>query len=103
MSADEPILDREARRAAVAHLNDDHPEDTLFLCRRLGGVPTATAAHAVDIDEHQLILEAHAPGGRERIHLPFAEPILERSQVRREVVRLYERARDTGPAPGAPR
>lgn len=85
-------LDATAQRAIVDHLNDDHPEDTLLLCRTLGGEPTAERAWAHGVDVDGLDLRAEVDGTEVAVRLPFAERITERAQVRAEVVRLYERA-----------
>ncbi|GGI07742.1 DUF2470 domain-containing protein [Egicoccus halophilus] len=85
-------LDDVAVQAIVGHLNADHAEDTLLLCRTLGGVERATAARATGVDVDGLDVRATTPSGEVRVRLPFAARVTERAQVRTEVVALYDRA-----------
>jgi hypothetical protein len=99
-------LDAAAVAAIVAHLNADHAEDMLTICRTLGGRPDATAAVVTGVDADGLTLRAIAPGpsqgdgdgsgldGREGtvVRLGWPAPIRMRSDVRIQVVRLYDEA-----------
>lgn len=82
----------EVVRAVTTHMNEDHPEDTLLICRALGGAPEATAARMTGIDG-QGGDYAVTVGGRERVlRIPWSVPLTERAQIRREVVRMYREA-----------
>lgn len=84
-------LEPDAVAAITRHLDEDHPEDTLLLCRTLGGQPEATSARAVGVDLDGLDLEADVDGRAVPVRLPFDAPIEERAQVRHAIVALYAR------------
>lgn len=95
------VLDREAIAAITRHLDEDHAEDTLLLCRTLGGQPDATSARAVGVDADGLDLEAQVDGRPVPVRLVFDAPVEERAEVRHAVVALYERATDGPHVAGA--
>ena len=78
--------------AVCRHMNEDHPEDSLLICRTLGGKPDATAARMVGLDESGADFEVTVDGRRERVRLPWSTTVTERPQIRREVVRMYDEA-----------
>jgi len=79
--------------AICRHMNEDHPEDSLLICRTLGAITDAVDASAVDVDSAAMHFDVtRADGSTERAAVRFATPALERPHVRREVVELYERA-----------
>jgi hypothetical protein len=102
-------LDAAAVAAIVAHLNDDHGEDMLTICRTLGGRPDAVAAIVTSVDVDGLTLRAIAPGSSgckaapeeggapdrcrgDVVRLGWHAPIRMRSDVRIQVVRLCDEA-----------
>lgn len=91
-----PTLDDDAVRAILAHMNDDHADDTLLICQRLGGVPDATAARMVGLDDHQARFEADVDGRPVAVALPWSRPLESRAQVREEVVRMHDEAAARG-------
>jgi putative heme iron utilization protein len=78
--------------AVCAHMNDDHADDTLLICRALGGRPEATAARMVGLDAHAGDYVVGAPAGEEPLRIPWSHPLTSRAEVRMEVVRMYEEA-----------
>ncbi len=89
--------------AIVEHMNGDHSSDSLLICQQFG-VPGATAARMVDFDQLGAAFEATVDGGQLRVQVPWRRQIIERSDVRAEVVWLFEEAtRRSTPAdpPGA--
>ncbi|WP_285731057.1 DUF2470 domain-containing protein [Nocardiopsis sp. ATB16-24] len=86
--------------AVTAHMNDDHPEDTLLICRALGGRPEATAARMVGLDGDGGDYAVTVDGVEHTVRIPWARPLTERPQIRAEVVRMYREARERlGAAP----
>ncbi|SHI88363.1 Protein of unknown function [Nocardiopsis flavescens] len=75
--------------AVTAHMNGDHPEDTLVICRGLGGVPDATGARMTGLDGEAGEYAVTVGGTERSVRIPWSEPLTERAQIRREVVRLY--------------
>lgn len=83
--------------AAVArHMNDDHADDNVTICRGLGGQPGTTEATMTGMTPDGIVFAAvvGADGGTDRVEvlIPWVEPITERAQVRAEVVRMHTEA-----------
>ncbi|WP_066368746.1 DUF2470 domain-containing protein [Herbidospora mongoliensis] len=81
-------LTSDAVEAIKKHMNDDHAADALLIVRALGGKPDATAARTTDVDTEAIYFEADG----EAIAVKWPTPIVERAQVRNEVVVLYQQA-----------
>jgi putative heme iron utilization protein len=77
------------------HMNDDHADDSLLICRALAGVPNATAAEMVGMDAEGIDFAATIDGQPTAVRVAWSERLTERAQVRPEVVRLYHQACDT--------
>ena len=75
--------------AVTGHMNGDHPEDTLIICRALGGEPEATAARMTGLDAEGGDYVVTVAGNERTLRIPWAEPLTERAQIRQEVVRMY--------------
>ncbi|WP_213453218.1 DUF2470 domain-containing protein [Rhizomonospora bruguierae] len=81
--------------AAVSrHMNDDHAEDALLICRTLGGQPAATRARTTGLDADGIDFAVTVDGTEVPVRVPFAARLTERAQIRREVVRMYQDACD---------
>ncbi|MFD0776037.1 DUF2470 domain-containing protein [Streptomonospora algeriensis] len=80
--------------AITAHMNDDHAYETLVICRALGGVPDASAARMTGVDKGGGDYTALVGGAEAAVRIPLSQELTERSQVRREVVRMYREARE---------
>lgn len=76
--------------AVTAHMNGDHPEDTLIICRALGGHPDATAARMTGLDGEAGEYAVTVGGAEQTVRIPWAQPLTERAQIRHEVVRMYQ-------------
>ncbi|WP_019633875.1 DUF2470 domain-containing protein [Actinomadura atramentaria] len=80
--------------AAIArHMNDDHPADCLEIVRALGGADAAVSARMSGMDPGGIEFTAVVDGAEVPVRVPWAEPVTERPQVRREVVRMSQKAR----------
>ena len=78
--------------AVCRHMDDDHRDDALLICRTLGGQPAATSASTVDVDTEAVHFSAQVDGAAVPVRVPFAGPVTERSQLRHAVVELHRRA-----------
>lgn len=79
--------------AAIArHMNDDHAEDNVTICRGLGGQPDTASATVTGMDPDGMVFEAVVDGTPTPVVIPWSEPITERAQVRTEVVRMHAEA-----------
>lgn len=74
------------------HMNDDHADDNLLICRGLGGRPTATAARMSGMDADGMDFVATVDGTPVPVRVPFRARLTERRQVRAEAVRMYTEA-----------
>ncbi len=88
--------------AICRHMNDDHPDDALLICRTLGGQPDAARVRTVGVDGQALHLQAEVAGRPVPVCVAFATPVQEWAEVRQAVVELQARAcAQMGiPAPG---
>lgn len=86
--------------AVCRHMNDDHADDALLICRVLGGQPGAERVVTHGLDSEAMHFTAWTGETPTEVSVPFEEPVLERPQVRLAVVRMHERACD---AAGLPR
>ncbi|WP_191842491.1 biliverdin-producing heme oxygenase [Catellatospora chokoriensis] len=79
----------------MRHMNDDHPADSLLICRATlpePARPAATAAAMSGMDNRGIEFKAVINGVETPIRVPFAQQLTERAQVRVEVTRLYREA-----------
>lgn len=79
--------------AVLAHMNTDHPEDNLLIVHAFGH-PDATAATMTNLDGFGGTWHFSGPQPEPAgdVMVPWTEPIAERSEIRREIVVLYEQA-----------
>jgi hypothetical protein len=78
--------------AVVKHMNVDHADDSLLICRTLGGRPSAREAHMVGFTPEHAVFSARIDGGDVDVRVPWSGPVRERADVRAEIVRMYEAA-----------
>lgn len=90
---DSTALSPDAVAAICRHMNEDHRDDGVLICRQLAGVPDAEDAEAVGVDAEQMHFSVRRTDGSSlQVSVPFADPVTERAQVRTAVVELYQRA-----------
>lgn len=82
----------ETVRAVCRHMNEDHAEDALVMCRAFGEQPEATRARMTGLDSHGGEFAVTVDGAEVPVRLPWAQPLTERAQIRQEVVRMYTEA-----------
>lgn len=82
----------EVVNAVCAHMNDDHTEDNLRIVRAFAH-PEATAAVMSGLDSEAGTWTATVAGVEEKVRVPWpGAPLVERADIRRDVVVLYEQA-----------
>lgn len=86
-------FDPAAITAVCRHMNDDHADDTLVICRGAGGRPEADSARMTAMDGDGADFTVTVEGREERIRIPWARRLTERAEVRPEVVRLFTESR----------
>ena len=89
-----PVLDAAAVAAIVAHLNDDHADHMLEICRAFGGEAGAEAVTvtvaSVDLDGLDLV--ATSAGERRAVRVTWLGPVRSRGHVRTALGQLHEEA-----------
>jgi hypothetical protein len=85
-------FDDAAVAAVVKHMNFEHADDSLLICRTLGRQPSARIARMVGFNETRALFSARIDGGDVDVWVPWRGPITERGQVREEIVALYRAA-----------
>ncbi len=79
--------------AVCDHMNGDHPDDCRLIVASLGGRPDVVAARMTGLDRDAALFHAELPdGSSDQVRVPFSAPVVERSQIRVEVVRMYHEA-----------
>lgn len=74
--------------AVLAHMNGDHSDDNLLIARAFGA-PDASAAVMAALD-HTGATWVYTAGAERSLTVAWSTPIAERTEIRREIVRLYE-------------
>ncbi|MCU0309642.1 MAG: DUF2470 domain-containing protein [Acidimicrobiales bacterium] len=87
-----PTFPPEVVEAITRHMNDDHAEDNLRICRALGAHPDATAARLTGLDGDGMDFSVSTTGGDATDRILWPERITERAEVRVAVVRLHDEA-----------
>lgn len=77
--------------AVLHHMNDDHTDDSLVIVRAFAE-PLAVAATMTGLDGAGGTWEVVLDRTTTTVTIPWTEPAVERADLRREVVRLYDRA-----------
>lgn len=95
VSPPDPWLPEHVLDAIVAHMNDEHRDDSLTIVRALGGRPSATAASLARLDPTGVVFEVQlADGGVDTVVVPWQSVPIERADVRHELVRMTEESRN---------
>jgi putative heme iron utilization protein len=84
----------------IAHMNDDHAEAQVLLCRHLAGRPDTTEAAMSSVDRYGFEVIAVSPAGRAAVRLGFPEPCTTPDEVRQAMVALVGQARARAAAAG---
>lgn len=75
--------------AITKHMNHDHTDDTLVICRGVGGRPDATAATMDSFDGDGADFTATVADAPVSIRIRWARPLSQRAEVRPEIVRIF--------------
>jgi heme oxygenase len=80
--------------AICHHMNVDHADDTLVICRGTGGQPEAHAARMTGFDGDGADFAAAVNGSEVAIRIGWAQPLTERTEVRPEIVRIFTESKE---------
>lgn len=86
-----PTFSSDVVAAVLDHMNNDHPDDNLLIARAFGDAD-ATSATMIDLDETAGQWTYTVDGTSSALTVPWSTTISERSEIRREIVVLYDRA-----------
>ncbi len=79
--------------AVCDHMNGDHPDDCRLIVAGLGGRRDVVTARMTGVDRDGAVFDAELKGGATaEVRVPFSAPVVERAQIRLEVVRMYHEA-----------
>lgn len=90
--SDDSWLTDEVIAAVTHHMNTDHVDDNVVICRGLGGCDDAIAATFVGMTTTAARFTVTDARGPREVEIAFAETVTERAQVRAEVAGLYHRS-----------
>ncbi|MET0821818.1 MAG: DUF2470 domain-containing protein [Aeromicrobium sp.] len=77
--------------AILHHMNDDHTDDSLTIVRAFVD-PAADAATMTDVDAEGGTWDVVVDGLTRSHTVPWLGPVVERADIRREVVHLHDAA-----------
>lgn len=77
--------------AILGHMNGDHTADSLAIVRAFAE-PSATSATMTGLDAAGGTWDAEVDGRTRTVTVPWRGPVVERADIRREVVALYDAA-----------
>ncbi len=81
--------------AVSAHMNDDHGEDSVIICRGLAGQPDAVAARCSGLDPAGVrFAVTNGTGAEVPVVVAWGSVPTTRAEIRQEIVRMVEAARD---------
>jgi hypothetical protein len=86
-----PTFSDDVVQAVLAHMNDDHNDDSLLIARAFA-TPDATSATMTTLDHLGATWRYSVHGNERELTVPWSAEIAERPEIRREIVRLYELA-----------
>lgn len=77
--------------AILGHMNGDHTDDSLVIVRAFAE-PDASSAEMSGFDGENADWTATVGDEVRAVRIPWPTPVVERADIRREVVNLYDRA-----------
>ena len=80
----------------VAHMNDDHAEALVLVCRHQGARSDTTGATMSAVDRYGFEVVASGPTGRESVRIGFPRPLASSEEVRAAMVAMVREARGAG-------
>ncbi len=99
-AAAEPDPLAEAAAGIIGHMNADHAEAQVLLCRHAAGRPDTTEASMSAVDRYGFEMVAVSPAGRAAVRLGFPEPCATPEAVRKAMVAMVNEARGPSTAAG---
>ncbi|MDH3012251.1 MULTISPECIES: DUF2470 domain-containing protein [Gordonia] len=76
----------------LAHMNGDHADDSLVICKALGERPDAIAAVMTGFDDRVAIFDVTVPEGAVEMRFEWDRPVNDRTDVRKAVVAMFRDA-----------
>ena len=82
-----------AAAGIVGHMNDDHADALVLVCRHQGGRPDTVQATMTGVDRYGFEVMTSGPGGASRVRLGFPRPVSTSDEVRSTLVAMVRDAR----------
>lgn len=106
MTSSDPIspnpFSAEVIAAVMRHMNLDHADDCLLICRCQGGRSDASGAAMSGMDGDAIEFTAIVDGGSVPVRVAWSRPLTERAEIRPEVTRMYYEACEALGVPARP-
>lgn len=88
-----PVFAEDVVQAVRRHMNNDHAEDSIVICRHaLGGQAKPAAVTMTGMDADGIDFMATVDGQEVPVRIPWSHRLSDRPEIRAEVVRLYHEA-----------
>jgi hypothetical protein len=92
---------RPAAHGIVAHMNGDHADAVKLYAEVLAGIDDVTDATMIAVDRYGFDIVVQSDDGSKTVRLTFDERLNDSGQVRHEMIKLLERAREGRPTNGS--
>ncbi|RYJ05661.1 MAG: DUF2470 domain-containing protein [Actinomycetales bacterium] len=89
MTSPTPVFAPDVVAGVLHHMNDDHTDDSLVIVRA-HAEPSATSAVMTGLDADGGEWDAVVDGATVPVRVAWTERAVERADLRREIVRLYD-------------
>jgi putative heme iron utilization protein len=80
----------------LEHMNEDHREAMVLLCKHLGGVEDVASADMTEVDRYGFEMQATTPDGPRLVRLGFPQALASPDDVRPAMVAMVRQARAAG-------
>lgn len=80
---------REVNEGIVGHMNGDHTDSSLAICRAMGGRADASAARMKSVEPDGAHFLAETSDGEVEVVVPWGTEIVERFDIRLELERMH--------------
>lgn len=88
--AEPSFLTEEVVAAVTAHMNGDHADDNVVICRGVGGRPDVETATMSGLDLDAITFSVTTvDGSADEVRIPFSAPLADRPQIRAEVAQMF--------------
>lgn len=92
--SDDLTLPAAAVQRAIVHMNEDHRDSMVEMAQALAGLPWATDAEMLGLDQHGIDIRATGAGQTATARLLFTTPLRGPQELRPALIALAQRAHE---------